>query len=529
MRRILCLHLPYLSTERARRDAAWGAEPERPLALTRAVGASLVVEQACPRARQLGLRPGLSLAQAQALAPALIVLAYDPQRDQAALEQLAQWALRFSPLVEPVMPDTLLVDITGCQQLFGGEENIACQAADGLAQQGFRARAGIADTIGAACALAVAADETVVIAPAGQTSAWLAPLPPAALRLEPQASQRLEALGIHTIGDLLMLPRASLPARFGPQLVLRLQQALGEVFEGVTPYQPVEVPRAYRSFEAPGADFQSIALVAERLLAVVFEQLRRREEALRRLECVIYYERVAAFSFSIGLARASREQSHVKKLLRQRLERADVTPGVMGLMLVARETSRWHGGQGGLFEPREPGDEEALGCLVDRLAGRLGYEAVVRPRLVDDYQPERAFRYVSVAEAGCASEAAPPRSEGGGESSPGCDAGLDSSVVRCRGLGRNDGEATRPLRLMVRPVPIRVIALVPDGPPTWLWYHGREYVVVQAEGPERLETAWWRGPDVRRDYFRVTAESGEQFWIFHAVSEGRWYVHGVFA
>jgi protein ImuB len=81
---------------------------------------------------------------------------------------------------------------------------------------------------------------------------------------------------------------------------------------------------------------------------------------------------------------------------------------------------------------------------------------------------------------------------------------------------------------MSRPVPIRVIAVVPDGPPAWLWYNGRQYVVARAAGPERLETAWWRGPEVRRDYFRVTTASGEQFWIFHAAREGQWYLHGVF-
>ncbi len=86
----------------------------------------------------------------------------------------------------------------------------------------------------------------------------------------------------------------------------------------------------------------------------------------------------------------------------------------------------------------------------------------------------------------------------------------------------------RPLRLFARPVPIRVIALVPDGPPTWLAYRGREYTIAAAEGPERIETAWWRGPDIRRDYFRVTTEAGEQFWIFHDTSSHVWFLHGLF-
>ncbi len=518
MRRILCLHLPYLSTERARYAAARAAEPAQPLVLTRPVGSSLVVEQACPRARQLGLRPGLSLAQAQALAPQLIVLPYDPQCDRAVLERLARWTLRFSPLVEPLTPDALLVDITGCQRLFGSEENIARQAASGLEQRGFRAQAAVADTLGAAYALAAAGDEPLSVAPVGQTCACLAPLPPVALRIDPRVSEQLDALGIRSIGDLLMLPRASLPARFGAQLVRRLQQALGEVFEGVTPYQPADVPRAYQPWEEPLSDFQAVSQTAGQLLADVLAQLRQRATAVRRLECILYYERAAPLVVSLGLARASREQAHIQELLTQRLEQADLTPGVMGLLLLARETSRWPGDQGDLFEPRTPGDDEALGCLVDRLAGRVGHEAIVRPRLVDDYQPEMAFRYVPVAEAGCEPDASP---------------GHSATVIRDSRLFSSveigGCPYFRPVRLVARPVPIRVIAIVPDGPPAWMWYNGREYVVAQAAGPERLETAWWRGPDVRRDYFRITTAGGEQFWIFHAVSEGRWYLHGVFA
>jgi protein ImuB len=98
----------------------------------------------------------------------------------------------------------------------------------------------------------------------------------------------------------------------------------------------------------------------------------------------------------------------------------------------------------------------------------------------------------------------------------------------CRAIDRAT-RVSRPVRLLVRPIPVRAIALVPDGPPTWFAYCGREYVVAHAAGPERLETAWWRGPDVRRDYFRVTTETGEQFWLFRALNEQRWYLHGIFA
>jgi len=213
--------MPYLPTERARRDglpADSAVAAARPLVLTRPVGAAQMVEKVCPRAAAAGIRPGVTLGQAHALAPGLVVLPDDPPRDRLVLDRLARWALRLSPQVQAVAPDTLLVDITGCQLLFGGEANIAGQAVAGLAGQGFEAYAAIADTIGAAWALATtngACGATVHIAPPGQTSAVLAPLPPRGLRIEPHVVERLDQLGVRKIGDLLMLPRTALPARFG--------------------------------------------------------------------------------------------------------------------------------------------------------------------------------------------------------------------------------------------------------------------------------------------------------------------------
>jgi protein ImuB len=587
-RRVLCLHLPYLPTDRARRDnpdlspcsargldgasvsgvevhrlEAGAAQASRPLVLTRRVGSSLIVEHVDVRAQQLGLRVGMTLGQAQAIVPESLALEHEPRQDRALLERLAHWALRFSPIVQPVEPDTLLLDITGCQRLFGSEANIARQAYDGLRAQGFHARAAIADTVGAACALASAGDDAIVIAQSGQTSAYLAPLPPAALRIEPEVAARLDSLGVRTIGDLLMLPRASLPARFGSRLVLRLQQALGEVYEEVTAYVAEQLPAARISFETPLADLETIQVVVARLLEELFAQLRDRTLALRRVDCVLIYESTSPTVLAIGLSTASRAWRHIHELVARRVETVDFSHELIGLRLVARETSRFKPGQIDLFEPHDPNRQEEFGCLLDRLVNRLGERAVVRVELVDDYQPERAFRYVSVAEGAekgfstqrkpHAPDSRPPRLKPWATRSsvipsaarnPASNTHLRQIPQSLRSFGMTNtvlpraappSDAAprvappRPTQLLPRPLPIRVIALVPDGPPTWLAWRGREHVVARAWGPERIETAWWRGPDVRRDYFRVSVESGEQFWIFHSTTDGCWYLHGVFA
>lgn len=581
MRRILCLHLPYLATERARRIAAAAEHKELPLALARPAGAALIVECVCPRARAGGVTPGMTAGQAQALAPGLVVVPYDPVADAAQLEALASWALRLSPSVEPVPPGALLVDITGCQRLFGGEEQIAQQARAGLLQQGHQARAAIADTIGAAWALAHGGDDECVLVPPGQTSVYLAPLLPGTLRIDQRTQQRLDAVGLRTIGDLLTLPWSLLPARFGPELVRRLQQALGEVPESLAPHVPPDVPRVGRRFAGPVSDVAAVQAVGGELLAALLDGLQQRGAAPRELECGLYFEQTPPLVLRIGLARATRQVAHLRQLVEQWLERVDLGPGVIALTLTAVQTSRWNGRQGDLFEVRPPSDEEALGSLVDRLASRLGQRTIVRPRLLDDHQPETAYRWVSVAEAGLDAPRVPtsaedelsspvrvahglgcgktqdslathPASGGMGHppsapfealghmerSSPRtratalerCDASRESPADTAVAQGVVAASApVRPAQLFARPLAIRVTALEPDGPPAWFAWRDVEYPIAHATGPERIETAWWRGPDVRRDYYRVTVASGAQLWIFRARDGQRWYLHGIFA
>ncbi|MBI5862971.1 MAG: hypothetical protein HZB38_00380 [Planctomycetes bacterium] len=369
-----------------------------------------------------------------------------------------------------------------------------------------------------------------LIVPEGQSSAYLAALPPAALRIEPRVVDLLDALGVRSVGDLLMLPRSSLPSRFGQHLVLRIQQALGEVYEPLAPCLPTPPPDAGRGLDGPVSDGQALQAIAAELLAEVLARVERDGQAVRRLDCVLYSEYAPPLVLPVLLSRASRNAAHMLELLGPRLEQAaergaqasaaamrraraeldfspdaDVVAGFVGLRLAAAQTQRWRVGQFDLFEPVSGGDVERLGGLVDRLVNRLGGEALLRAELQDDYQPERAYRYVPVVQSGIDHKPA------------------DAAATVDRPA------QSRPLRLLERPQTIRVTARVPDGPPTWFYYAGREHAVAAAWGPERIETGWWRGPDVRRDYFRVRTAGGETFWLFHNGADGQWYMHGVFA
>ena len=495
------------------REIAAAAGPY-PLVLTRRIGAARILQHVCPLAAECGLRPGMTLAQARAMAPELRAIEHEPRADREALEQLAHWALRFSPSVQPLEPDTLWLDVTGCERLFRGEDAIVRQARRGLRSLGFTARAAIADTPAAAYALACAGGDSETVCPPGQSCSRLAPLPTAALRIDPRVEQQLYALGVRTIGDLMMLPRASLPARFGPMLVRRLEQALGEVIEPLDTLRAERPPEARAAFDGPLNDVQTLQIVARRLLDELFEQLVARELALRGLDCILIHEHRAPATLEIGLSRPSRASAHIAELLAGRLERVKLGEGVVSLLLVARQTSRWHAAQAELFEPHDPARDEALDVLLDRFANRLGRDAIVQAELVDDYQPEAALRFVSMCDT--SERGAQVHGVSGEERRSSATAAACSSMQ------------PRPTRLLDRPLPIRAVALSPDGPPTWVSIRGTGHVVARAWGPERIETGWWRGPDVRRDYFRVLTESGELLWVFRDRVSATWNLHGVF-
>lgn len=463
------------------------------------------------------------MADARALLPEAVVLPHEPGRDATTLEHLALWAERFSPVVESAGAEALLLDVSGCGRVFRGEGNIARQAVAGLAERGIRARAAIAETVGAAWALAHGAAEPIVVAPQGEAVPRLVGLPVSVLRLEAKTVETLDAIGIRKIGDLLMLPRATLPSRFGEGLVLRLRQVLGEVPEWVSARRRSRVYSARMAF-GPTDRREAVTAALERTTAVLCEQLIAGGAAARRLLLVVYFEGQAPVSAWVGLSRPSRDAKHLRGLLDARVEWVDVSAGTTGLMVTATEVAGWRPSQGDLFEAGGRSDDEAVGALVDRLAGRLGDGAVVRAEAVDDYQPEKAVRYVPLTGR---------RGDNAGTAVPQVPQFPHASTRSGRLWDRTHDPAggpagERPLVLFARPREIRVMSVAPDGPPAWLRYEGREYVVSAVAGPERLETGWWRGADVRRDYFRVTTEGGQQFWVFRELKTQTWYVHGVY-
>ncbi len=488
-------------------------------------GRKLVIDGATAEARRIGLHPGLPVGEAQARVPGLVVRPADPDGDDAALRRLARLCLRFAPLTAPDPPDGVLVDATGCAHLFGGERRMLRAMRETGASLGFETRAAIAGTPGAAHAVAryaraedvarharaekvsgEASGACFVVVPGGEADA-LAALPPEALRLPPDLCAQLRRLGLATVADLRRLPRGPLARRAGAAVLRRLDQATGAIDEPIGPEAPPRPIAARLGFVEPLLTAEGFAAAIARLVDDVCGRLDTAGLGARRLE--LRFERVDGTEATIRVAtsRPVRGARHLVRLLSDRLETIDPGLGVEAMRLAVRRAETLEPEQAAVtFGAAGVGGTD-LAPLVDTLINRLGVRQVWRPTPVESDVPERTVRPVPFF-----SQASGP------ESWP--------------------DALARPVRLFDPPMPVTVMALVPDHPPASFIWRNVRHVVRHADGPERIAGEWWRhGGEVRalRDYFRVEDEEGRRFWLFRRgdgrdleTGDMRWFVHGVF-
>lgn len=210
MTRVVSVFLPTFPTDRFRRRSPDALPPaDQPLVLVGSDGRRRVVLAADQAAQQAGLRVGMPATKAQVLVPGLAKVDADPHGDADALERLAFWALRYSPVVMADHPDGFVIDIDGADHLIGGEDALLRDVVERMQQAGFAVRAAVADHWGTAHALARFGGAEAVIIHAGECRHAISPLPLACLRLDPNIVASLTALGFETVGDLLANVRSS--------------------------------------------------------------------------------------------------------------------------------------------------------------------------------------------------------------------------------------------------------------------------------------------------------------------------------
>ena len=472
-----------------------------------------------PAARTLGLQVGQAHADARAIVPELQSAPAEPEEDRAALERLALWAERFSPTVaaDEVQPgcEGLLLDMTGGAHLFGGETALLGEIERRLKAADIPARAAMADTPGAAWALARFGDAR--IAPAGGVRVALAELPMEALRLQEGTLKLLRRFGLRRIADLYGLPRAGLVRRFkgeeGIALVRRLDQALGMEAEPLKAVRPAPLYRTWRIFAEPLIDVEGVGHMLPDLVQALAAQLDRDGQGARRLRLTAFRVDGRTTEIEAGLSAPATAPAHLLRLLKERgLERLDLGFGADALMLEAARSEPTVVRQTDLAPDAAKAGAEALAALIDRIEARLGEDTVLRPSLRDSHIPERSEAWVR------------------------------AGPLAPAGAGGQDGGQPRPLLLFDPPEPVDATAELPDSAPAQFTWRRVGRRVRRAEGPERLSPEWWRpqsgqAPDRTRDYYRVEDEDGRRYWLFREGLYGRedpgrspsWWLHGVFA
>jgi protein ImuB len=512
MRRVMYLWLQHWPIDRrrlSRRKNSGALAEEVPFATVADAAGRQLLAAVNPAAASVGLAPGMPLADALSFFPGLVTAPAEPAEDAAALRKLAEWCSRYSPWTAPDGTDGVRIEITGSAHLWGGETALAADLATRLDRRHIATCIAIADTLGAAWAVARFAEgKGPVIVPPGEIRAALAPLPVEALRLDAATTQGLRRVGLKRVGDLSAMPRDALTSRFGEMVVLRLDQAQDDLPEPLSPLGEAPPRRVRLSFAEPISDPADLLRATERLVEDLVPRLAQEGTGARRLDLGFHRVDGRVERIRLGTARPSRDPRHLTALFKERLDTVDPGLGIEDVILAAftvepllPEQIRFAGGPIG----ERTGD---IAPLLDRLGNRLGLAAVSRLEPRESHIPERASIRVPVGS---------PRSP----------------------VTRTADKPPRPIRLFEPPEPVEAFWLLPDDPPFHFTWRRRRHRVTCADGPERIADEWWRlegsgAANAIRDYYRVEDEEGRRFWLFRAGFHSgdqlpRWFVHGVFS
>ncbi|WP_028967054.1 Y-family DNA polymerase [Sphingomonas phyllosphaerae] len=498
---------------------------EQPLVTVQRSGARVEVAAANDAARALGIDPGTALTMARAQVPGLDVREAEPDRDAADLAALATLlARRWAPTVTVSDADGLFVDLTGVAHLHGGEARFCRRLLRLLARYGIAARVAVADTPGAAWALARfgARDAVQIVAPGGQGKA-LAQLPVAALRLDAPALELLARLGIEAIGQLTALPRAPLVRRFGRAIADRIDQALGQLPEPFEPIVPPTRVAVEQRFVEPIATPEAIEHWLRELMQRLAVALAKAGQGARAVEMIAARVDGVPQILRLGFARPTRDAAHMLRLTLRRIEEIEPGYGIDGIALIVRRADPL--GAETLAPALADDAAPDLAPLIDALINRIGAGRLWRVAPVESDVPERSWTRTAPLD--------PPQRE--------------TQKLRPDDVRQLDARSPdhpwhprwpRPVLLLRRPERIdHVLAELPDQPPKRFTWRGTMHLIVRAEGPERVAGEWWRRAPERmavRDYYRVEDETGQRFWLFRRGDGMRsetgdlsWFLHGL--
>lgn len=428
---------------------------------------------------------------ARAFCPELQSCPADVHADQRFQRVLARWGTHYCPWVGLEGIDGLVLDITGSAHLFGSEIAMADHIHMRLARAGISVQIGLADTRGAAWALA---HYNQGIAPLGKVLEWIGPLPVAALRLEEKACIALQRLGIRSIADLIALPRSTITRRFGPDIILRLDQALGNQPEEIS---PLSTPPNYGvriTLPEPIGLSADVMAGTERLLTRLCTKLKRQEMGARILRLTLRRVDQADQQVELRLARPLRDVHRILPLFERGVGKVDAGFGIDQLRLEATQIEALPAQQ---ISHTHTNGQDALDDLITKIGNRIGLDNVQRFLPADSHIPERSY--------------------------------IIASAAYSEPTGTWATLRPRPLRLF----PIEPIAGVGSRPPKQFHWRRMSLTTAKATGPERITPEWWledqNWRSGMRDYWKIETLQGHRLWLYYTPQNPGWFVQGEFA
>lgn len=496
-KRFLSIWLPYLVT-----DSIIKYDPDlkdKAFVLSFKEKGRMIIKAASPLAVKEGIGPGKVLADARAILPGLHVMDHEPATAPKLLLAMAEWCVRFAPLVAVDGQDGLLLDISGCSHLWGGEEAYMRTITGRFGQGGYHVRAAIADTIGTAWAMARFAMAEYPIVASNEQAAALALLPPEALRLAHPLLQSMQQLGFRMIGQFMNIPPQTLRRRFGDALLQRLGQGIGSYPEVLKPVVPAEPYIERLPCLEPIGTATGIRIALEALLQATCSRLQKENKGIRTAIFKAYRIDGDIQRISIGTNRASHNVRHLFGLFEQKIPTIEPALGIELFALEVPAVEDAGDTQEKLWS--EKGAHTQIARSLDNIAGKVGAHTIKRYLPVAQHWPERSIK-------------------------------LATSLTETPAMPW-PVDKFRPIQLLSRPEPIDVMVPLPDYPPLLFIHKGKVFKLSKADGPERIEQEWWISEGLPRDYYRVEDERGARYWIFrsghYAEGNAQWFLHGFFA
>jgi protein ImuB len=476
----LCITLPQLPLEALQCERS-----EQPTVVTSLEGNVRSVICCNPAADRVGLKPGLNFTTALSMLPEVIALERRPSAEQAAIERLATWAYQFSGTVilgeifsdlQRARSTALWLEIGASLRLFGGFRKLIEHLEAELRKLFYSYQLGIAPTLEGAALLARTGVRVAITTPAALRTRvekiavhWL--------NLDPWITQQLETVGVRTVGLLVSLPRDGVAKRFGPEVCNYLDRLIGTAPDPRPTYRLPPKYHAHFEFDAEVRNTEALLFPLQRMLREFVGFLRARDTGVQRFTVRFIHRDAVATNINVGLSMPDRDAERFLALTRERLEHATLPSATLALQLSAEEFAMPTALHSDMLSG-EAEQNEDFSHTLDRLTARLGEEHVHGLKAVADHRPESTWAQVT----GMATMEAPRQR-------------LDFP--------------NRPLWLLPEPKPLQSGA-----------------VPSLAPGVERIESGWWDGGDVQRDYFIARTPQGAALWVYRDASDGSWHLHG---